>query len=112
MLNVAAVKNSLQVAEASSDVFVRSISYVYATVLSILILAYVPLFPGLYFHMLAQRKKTLAPPRPAAKAEESGIQFPKNDKGERSTTAMGQVQYVGRKERDPCVLEKKVEREI
>lgn len=41
--------------------------------------------------MLSQRKKTLAPPRTAPPKDESGIQFPRNDKGERSTSTTGQV---------------------
>ncbi len=48
-------------------------------------------FPQLYFHMFGQRKKQLHPARPKAPVSEEGIQFPRGAKGDRSTTAAGQV---------------------
>ena len=48
-------------------------------------------FPGLYFHMFGQRKKQLSPAAKPPTASQEGIQFPLNSKGERSTTATGQV---------------------
>jgi len=56
-----------------------------------LLLLYVPGAPFMYFHMMVQRKKAFkkrfAPKRPAPKPQ--GILFPKNAKGDRSTTEAG-----------------------
>lgn len=50
---------------------------------------YVPGFPMLYFHMIAQRKKTLNPPKPRAVKPEKGLVFPKDDSDKRSTSLAG-----------------------
>lgn len=50
---------------------------------------YIPFFPMLYMHMIAQRKKTLYPKKPKAAKKERGLVFPKDDSGKRSTSLAG-----------------------
>lgn len=78
--------------EADDELLVK-LGAAYQYTMYFFCLMYIPLFPGLYMHMIAQRKKVLNPRRPRPVVTE-GIQFPKDKTGKRSTTATGQAAFA------------------
>lgn len=79
---------------SSTSPYFAHVSAFYSFLISALILAYVPLFPPLYFHMFSQRKKALSPARPREPVKEDGLQFPKNEQGARSTSQVNQTSFA------------------
>eukprot|EP00051_Salpingoeca_urceolata_P027182 m.480339 g.480339 ORF g.480339 m.480339 type:complete len:781 (+) comp21794_c0_seq1:714-3056(+) len=73
--------------------FLSKLNTAYQTFVILFMLAYIPVFPGLYLYMFGQRKKQLGAKKPAPRAP-SGIQFPKDRKGGRSTSAAGQAAFA------------------
>lgn len=65
----------------------------YKWTMRLFMMMYLPFFPMLYMHMIAQRKKTLFPRPPKAAKKERGVVFPaafKDEKtGKRSTSVAG-----------------------
>ena len=88
------VSASANTTTAAAGALLATLALSYDWIMWGMSLLYIPLFPGLYLHMVAQRKKVIGARKPRPPMTE-GIQFPADAKtGKRSTSATGQAVFA------------------